>query len=159
MVPCWHSTLGHLWCPAVDKPWAEGFPACLCREKPNRHDTPIARLLLPRWSGGNPVYFFTYPQWHIDCQVCTNYHAQIPAWMEYTSSSADMHLINDFHEWPRINRQKSSARRALRLAPRSAWPLAAGGHLEATEKLYERHYLVIKIVSSFFACLIKFLYL
>ena len=30
---------------------------------------------------------------------------------------------------------------------------------EATEKLYERHYLVIKIVSSFFACLIKFLYL
>ena len=31
--------------------------------------------------------------------------------------------------------------------------------IEATEKLYERHYLVIKIVSSFFACLIKFLYL
>ena len=37
--------------------------------------------------------------------------------------------------------------------------VAAGGALEATEKLYERHYLVIKIVSSFFACLIKFLYL
>ena len=35
-------------------------------------------------------------------------------------------------------------------------PVAA---YEATEKLYERHYLVIKIVSSFFACLIKFLYL
>ena len=30
---------------------------------------------------------------------------------------------------------------------------------EATEKLYERHCLVIKIVSSFFAYLIKFLYL
>ena len=37
--------------------------------------------------------------------------------------------------------------------------VAAGDALEATEKLYERHYLVIKIVSSFFACLIKFLYL
>ena len=36
---------------------------------------------------------------------------------------------------------------------------AAGIEHEATEKLYERHYLVIKIVSSFFACLIKFLYL
>ena len=36
---------------------------------------------------------------------------------------------------------------------------AAGIYDEATEKLYERHYLVIKIVSSFFACLIKFLYL
>ena len=36
---------------------------------------------------------------------------------------------------------------------------AAGIYAEATEKLYERHYLVIKIVSSFFACLIKFLYL
>ena len=36
---------------------------------------------------------------------------------------------------------------------------AAGINAEATEKLYERHYLVIKIVSSFFACLIKFLYL
>ena len=36
---------------------------------------------------------------------------------------------------------------------------AAGIKHEATEKLYERHYLVIKIVSSFFACLIKFLYL
>ena len=36
---------------------------------------------------------------------------------------------------------------------------AAGIEYEATEKLYERHYLVIKIVSSFFACLIKFLYL
>ena len=36
---------------------------------------------------------------------------------------------------------------------------AAGICGEATEKLYERHYLVIKIVSSFFACLIKFLYL
>ena len=36
---------------------------------------------------------------------------------------------------------------------------AAGIKREATEKLYERHYLVIKIVSSFFACLIKFLYL
>ena len=35
----------------------------------------------------------------------------------------------------------------------------AGIYGEATEKLYERHYLVIKIVSSFFACLIKFLYL
>ena len=30
---------------------------------------------------------------------------------------------------------------------------------EATEKLYERHCLVIKIVSSFFASLIKFSYL
>ena len=37
--------------------------------------------------------------------------------------------------------------------------MAARGLVEATEKLYERHYLVIKIVSSFFACLIKFLYL
>ena len=37
--------------------------------------------------------------------------------------------------------------------------IAAGIYAEATEKLYERHYLVIKIVSSFFACLIKFLYL
>ena len=37
--------------------------------------------------------------------------------------------------------------------------VAAGDAVEATEKLYERHYLVIKIVSSFFACLIKFLYL
>ena len=37
--------------------------------------------------------------------------------------------------------------------------VAARGSVEATEKLYERHYLVIKIVSSFFACLIKFLYL
>ena len=37
--------------------------------------------------------------------------------------------------------------------------IAAGINAEATEKLYERHYLVIKIVSSFFACLIKFLYL
>ena len=36
---------------------------------------------------------------------------------------------------------------------------AAGKKHEATKKLYERHYLVIKIVSSFFACLIKFLYL
>ena len=32
-------------------------------------------MLLPRGSGGNPVYFYT----HIDCQViCTNYHAEIP---------------------------------------------------------------------------------
>ena len=30
---------------------------------------------------------------------------------------------------------------------------------EATEKLYERHCLVIKIVSSFFASLTKFSYL
>lgn len=41
----------------------------------------------------------------------------------------------------------------------AAVAVAAGGRIEATEKLYERHYLVIKIVSSFFACLIKFLYL
>ena len=31
--------------------------------------------------------------------------------------------------------------------------------VEATEKLYERHCLVIKIVSSFFASLTKFSYL
>ena len=31
--------------------------------------------------------------------------------------------------------------------------------VEATEKLYERHCLVIKIVSSFFASLTKFAYL
>ena len=36
---------------------------------------------------------------------------------------------------------------------------AAGIKHEATEKLYERHYLVIKIVSSFFDCLLKFFYL
>ena len=30
---------------------------------------------------------------------------------------------------------------------------------EATEKLYERHCLVSKIVSSFFACLTNFMYL
>ena len=38
--------------------------------------------------------------------------------------------------------------------------MSTPGHwAEATEKLYERHCLVIKIVSSFFAYLIKFLYL
>ena len=74
-------------------------------------------MLLLRGSGGNPVYSYTY----IDCQViCTNDHAEIPAWREYTSSPADMNLINDFHELPRINRQKSSARRALGRALRSA---------------------------------------
>ena len=47
----------------------------------------------------------------------------------------------------------------FRSPAQSCRSVAAGGHIEATEKLYERHYLVIKIVSSFFACLIKFLYL
>lgn len=47
----------------------------------------------------------------------------------------------------------------FRSPAQSCRSVAAGGALEATEKLYERHYLVIKIVSSFFACLIKFLYL
>ena len=47
----------------------------------------------------------------------------------------------------------------VRSPAQSCRSVAAGGHIEATEKLYERHYLVIKIVSSFFACLIKFLYL
>ena len=47
----------------------------------------------------------------------------------------------------------------FRSPTQSCRSVAAGGHIEATEKLYERHYLVIKIVSSFFACLIKFLYL
>ena len=42
--------------------------------------------------------------------------------------------INHLHEWPSIPRQKSSARRALRRAPRSAWTLAAGIYGEATEK-------------------------
>ena len=47
----------------------------------------------------------------------------------------------------------------FRSPAQSCRSVVAGGHIEATEKLYERHYLVIKIVSSFFACLIKFLYL
>ena len=57
-------------------------------------------------------------------------------------------------------KQQPAGKRALSRSPaQSCRSVAAGDDLEATEKLYERHYLVIKIVSSFFACLIKFLYL
>ena len=57
------------------------------------------------WQQG---YRHTYLYWHIDCQVnCTKDHADIP-------------YLVELRERPRIPRQKSSARRALRLAPRSA---------------------------------------
>ena len=47
--------------------------------------------------------------------------------------------------------------RRRRIVIAEACPPADSG--EATEKLYERHCLVIKIVSSFFASLTKFSYL
>ena len=78
-----------------------------------------------------------------------------------------LHAGGQYHGWFRdtatqiLHMEATAGRQAgpFRSPAQSCRSVAVGGAFEATEKLYERHYLVIKIVSSFFACLIKFLYL
>ena len=57
-------------------------------------------------------------------KMTTSSRAPRPQWIQMVLTCLD-----ELHEQPRIHRQKSRARRALRRAPRSAWSLAAGDAL------------------------------